>query len=88
MTAIGFYGVASADSGQLSVEITDQDGKLITAGTPRTVSKGGDSYVQSTTFVIPSSATTVCRTAVLQIGAARLTAVGSASLFPCFNIAQ
>lgn len=87
MFVIGEYGVASADAGHLNIEITDQDGKLIVAGTPRVVAQGGDPFVLSSTFTIPPGTTSVCRTAVLQIGAIRLTAVGSPGLFPCVSVA-
>lgn len=86
MTVIGAYGVASAGTAQSGVEITDQAGNLIVGNAPQTVAKGGDSFVLSRTFVIPSSASKVCRTAVLQIGDVRLTAVGSDALFPCIDI--
>jgi hypothetical protein len=86
MDGIGRYGVATADAGELNIEITNQDGTLVVAGTPRIVSKGGDAFTLASTFTIPSGTTKVCRTIVLQIGAVRLTAVGSAGLFPCINV--
>ncbi len=88
MWAIGHYGVASVDSAELNIEITNQDGTLVVAGTPRVVPRGGDAFVLTSTFTIPPGATKVCRTAVLQIGATRLTAVGDASIFPCINVTQ
>ncbi len=84
----GEYGVASAVAGELNIEISDQNGRRVDAGTPQTVPNGGDSYILSSTFVIPAATTQVCRTAVLQIGTVRLTAVGSAGLFPCINVAS
>ncbi len=88
MWAIGQYGVASADSAELNIEITNQDGTLVVAGTPQAVPRGGDAFVLTSTFTIPPGTTRVCRTAVLQIGATRLTAVGDASIFPCINVTQ
>ena len=82
----GFYGVASAESGTLRLVITDQDGATISTSEPLTVSHGGDRYLISTTFTVPSGATRVCRTAVLQIASTTLTAVPDASLVPCFAV--
>jgi len=84
----GYYGVASADSGQLSLAITDQNGTLITTSAPMTVPRGGSSFVLSDTFTIPPSTTQVCRTAVLQIGPNTLTATGSSDIFPCLPVRQ
>ena len=88
MYVTGSYGVASADAGQLNIEITDQDGALVAAGPSQTVPKGGDSFVLSSTFTIPIGTTRVCRTAVLHIGALTLTDVGGPMLFPCVSVSQ
>jgi len=63
----GYYSVASADTGRLSLRITDQAG-IVTSTTPSTVARGGDFFLLSTTFVVPPSSTRVCRTAVLEVG--------------------
>ena len=39
----GFYGVASADSGTLTLVITDQTGATVSTSAPLTVPHGGDS---------------------------------------------
>jgi hypothetical protein len=64
----GYYSVASAETGQLSLRISDQDGTIATTA-PLTVAKGGDFFLLSSTFVVPQSSTAVCRTAILGIGA-------------------
>jgi hypothetical protein len=86
MTLQGFYGVDSAAGGQLSLVITDQAGANIANSAIRTVARGGDSFILSDTFVIPSGTTQVCRTAVLQIGSVTLTAAGSSDIFPCVAV--
>jgi hypothetical protein len=63
----GYYSVASADTGRLSLRITDQAG-VVTTTAPSTVARGGDFFLLSTTFVVPQSSTRVCRTAVLEVG--------------------
>jgi hypothetical protein len=63
----GYYSVASADSGRLSLRITDQAGTIATTA-PLTVARGGDSFLLASTFVIPPSSTEVCRTAILEVG--------------------
>lgn len=69
----GYYSVASADSGRLSLRISDQNGP-ITSTAPVTVARGGDLFVMSSTFVIPEESVSVCRTAVLEIGPVTITA--------------
>jgi hypothetical protein len=63
----GYYSVASADTGRLSLRITDQAG-IVASTTPSTVARGGDFFLLSTTFVVPPSSARVCRTAVLEVG--------------------
>jgi hypothetical protein len=63
----GYYSVASADSGRLSLRITDQTGTIATTA-PRIVLRGGDFFLLSTTFVVPQNSSEVCRTAILEIG--------------------
>jgi hypothetical protein len=67
----GWYSVVSADTGRLSLRISDQTG-TITATAPMPVSKGGDFFLMSSTFVVPPDSVEVCRTAVLEVGAVRI----------------
>jgi hypothetical protein len=84
----GFYGVASADLGTLTIVITDQTGATVSTSAPLTVPRGGDRYLISTTFTLAPGTTRVCRKAVLQIGATTLTMVPDVSLAPCFEVMQ
>ena len=63
----GYYSVASAETGRLSLRITDQTGTVATT-TPLTVGRGGDFFLLSSTFVVPRDSVEVCRTAVLEVG--------------------
>jgi hypothetical protein len=82
----GFYGVASADSGTLTLVITDQTGATVSSSEPLTVPHGADRYLISTTFTLPPGTTRVCRTGVLQIGSTTLTVVPDVSLVPCLAV--
>ncbi len=82
----GFYGVASADSGTLTLVVTDQAGATVSTSTPLVVSHGGDRYLISTSFTLPPGTTRVCRMGVLQIGSTTFTVVPDASLIPCFAV--
>ena len=64
----GYYSVASAESGRLSLRISDQTG-TITTTSPLTVAKGGDFFLLSSTFVVPQNSSQVCRTAILEVAA-------------------
>jgi hypothetical protein len=64
----GYYSVASAETGLLSLRISDQAG-TITTTSPLTVAKGGDFFLLSSTFVVPPDSVEVCRTAILAVGA-------------------
>ena len=64
----GYYSVASAEAGRLSLRISDQNG-TIASTPPSTVARGGDFFLLSSTFVVPETSTEVCRTAVLEVGA-------------------
>lgn len=86
MWSQGFYGVASADSGTLTLVITDQTGATLSTSAPLVVPHGGDKYIISTTFTLPPGTTRVCRTGVLQIGSATLTVVPEESLVPCVAV--
>jgi hypothetical protein len=63
----GYYSVVSAETGRLSLRITDQS-RTVTTTPPSTVAKGGDFFLLSSTFVVPQDSTEVCRTAVLEVG--------------------
>jgi hypothetical protein len=82
----GGYGVASADSGSLTLVVTDQSGATVSTSAPLTVRRGGDLYIMSTTFTIPPGATRVCPSGVLQIGLTRLTVVPDVSRVPCMPV--
>lgn len=87
LTVQGHYGVATAESGELTAQISDQNGRLIASSPPRVVSKGGSSYLVPTTFTIPAGTTKLCWLAVLKIGATTLTAFGAPDVtVPCFTI--
>ena len=62
----GYYSVASAEAGRLSLRISDQTG-TITTTSPLTVAKGGDFFLLSSTFVVPQNSAQVCRTAILEV---------------------
>jgi hypothetical protein len=82
----GFYGVASADSGTLTLVVADQTGATVGTSAPLVVPRGGDRYLISTTFTLPPGTTQVCRTAVLRIGSITLTVVPDVSLAPCIAV--
>lgn len=84
----GFYGVASADSGQLNLVVTDQNNVQVSASAVQTVTRGGDSFAILHSVTIPIGTTRICRTAVLQIGSVTLTATGPPEILPCINVAQ
>lgn len=63
----GYYSVASAETGRLSLRISDEAG-TITTTSPLTVAKGGDFFLLSGTFVVPQSSAQLCRTAILEVG--------------------
>jgi hypothetical protein len=62
----GYYSVASADTGRLSLRISDTTG-TITTTSPLNVVKGGDFFLLSSTFVVPQNSGPVCRTAILEV---------------------
>jgi hypothetical protein len=82
----GSYGVASADSGTLTLVITDQTGATVSTSAPLVVPRGGDTYIISATFTLPPGTTRVCRTGVLQIGSTTLTVVPEDVLVPCVAV--
>jgi hypothetical protein len=81
----GFYGVASADSGTLTLIVTDQRGMAV-SGSGLTVPHGADRYLLSSTFTLAPGTTRVCQTGILQIGSTTLTVVPDASLVPCVDV--
>jgi len=62
----GYYSVASAETGRLSLRISDPTGTITTTA-PASVAKGGDFFLLSSTFVVPQNAAQVCRTAILEV---------------------
>jgi hypothetical protein len=84
----GYYSVASAETGRLSLRVTDQ-ARTVATTSPLTVPRGGDSFVLSSTFVVPQDSVEVCRTAVLEVGAVTIAEPQSKS-FPlwCIPIAR
>ena len=64
----GYYSVASAETGRLSLRISDHT-RTITTTSPLSVAKGGDFFLLSSTFVVPGDSVEVCRTAILEVGA-------------------
>ena len=74
----GYYSVASAETGRLSLRITDQAGIVATTA-PVTVAKGGDFFLLSSTFVVPESSIEVCRTAILEVGSVTIAEPNSKS---------
>ena len=82
----GGYGVASANSGTLTLVVTDQTGAIIHTSAPLVLPHGGDRYIISTTLRLPPGASRVCRKAVLRIGSTKVTAVPVAGLVPCFDV--
>lgn len=63
----GYYSIVSAETGQLSLRIDDQDGMVMVTA-PKVVTKGGDFFLLSSTFVVPQGSAQLCRTALLEVG--------------------
>lgn len=82
----GYYSVASAETGRLSLRITDQS-RTIATTPPVTVTRGGDFFLLSSTFVVPEDSIEVCRTAVLEVGSVTIAEPQSNSLpLRCISI--
>ena len=82
----GYYSVASAETGGLSLRIIDQTG-TITTTSPVTVAKGGDFFLLSSTFIVPQNSTQVCRTAILEVASVTIAEPQSnASGLRCISI--
>jgi hypothetical protein len=60
----GYYAVASADYGGITVEIRNAAGKAFTA-VGKQVSQGGGSFAVPVQFVLPSDTSQVCASAIL-----------------------
>ena len=84
----GYYSVASAETGHLSLKISDQTG-TVTTTSPLAVAKGGNFFLLSATFVVPEASVEVCRTAVLEVGSVTI-AEPHSKAFPlwCIPIRQ
>jgi len=80
----GFYSVASADAGHLSLEVNDQSFTVAVTGQP--VTRGGDTFILSITFQVPSGSTRLCRRAVLRIGSTTLAEPSSDSALSCVPV--
>ena len=80
----GYYSVASAESGLLSLRISDQT-RTISTTTPIVVTRGGDFFLLSSTFAIPEDSVEVCRTAILRVGSVTIAEPQSKS-FPLWCI--
>jgi Big-like domain-containing protein len=81
----GYYSVASAETGRLSLRILSDQTRTIAATPPVTVAKGGDSFLLSSTFVVPGDSVEVCRTAILEVGSVTIAEPNSKS-FPLWCI--
>jgi hypothetical protein len=82
----GYYSVASADVGRLSLRISDQNG-IVTQTVPSTMARGGDFFLLSSTFVVPQASTQVCRAAILEVGGVTISAPDPAgSTLACLPI--
>jgi Big-like domain-containing protein len=80
----GYYSVASAETGLLSLRVSDQSRNISTTP-PVAVAKGGDFFLLSSTFVVPEDSVEVCRTAILQVGSVTIAEPNSKS-FPLWCI--
>ena len=80
----GFYSVVSADTAHLSLEVSDQS--FTVAATGMTVSRGGDTFVLSSTFQVPAGSTRLCRRVVLRIGNTTLVEPSSDSTLACVPV--
>jgi hypothetical protein len=80
----GYYSVASAETGRLSLRISDQTRTIATTA-PVTVARGGDFFLVSSTFVVPDDSVEVCRTAILEVGSVTIAEPQSKS-FPLWCI--
>jgi hypothetical protein len=81
----GYYSVASAETGRLSLRILSDQTRTIAATPPVTVAKGGDFFLLSSTFVVPADSVEVCRTAILEVGSVTIAEPKSKS-FPLWCI--
>lgn len=66
-TAQGSYSVQTAASGRLTVSVTDQTNAVLSTES-RTVARGGDFFLFTSSFDIPAASTRVCQLVTLQVG--------------------
>lgn len=83
----GYYSVASAPTGVLSLQISDQT-RVITTTVQGTVARGGDFFLLSATFVVPQDSVQVCRSAVLRVGAVTIVEPKDAFPLRCIPIVR
>jgi Big-like domain-containing protein len=84
----GYYSVATAESGRLRLQISNQTGPILST-TPLTVARGGDFFLLSGTFAVPQGSTEVCRMAILEVGSVTIAEPQSNdSGFRCISIRQ
>jgi len=76
MSLGGICSVVSAASGQLSLQILDQNGNQIGPTTGMTVNNGSTSFFVTRSFTIPQNTTRVCAVPTLQVGSKTVTATG------------
>jgi hypothetical protein len=82
----GYYSVASAETGRLSLRISDQFGTIATTS-PTIVARGGNFFLLSSTFVVPQASTRVCRAVILEVGSVTIAEPQpSANVFSCIDI--
>lgn len=81
----GYYSIASADTGRLSLRISDQNG-IVTQTVPTTFARGGGFFLLSSTFVVPQGSAQVCRTALLEVSGATIEAPAVNSTLACVPI--
>jgi hypothetical protein len=82
----GYYSVATAESGRLRLQISNQAGPIHSTA-PSTVARGGDFFLLSSTFVVPQGSTEVCRMAILEVGSVTIAEPQSNdSGFRCISI--
>jgi len=70
MWAIGDYAVSSAESGELTLQISDEKGIVATAS--MTALKNFNPFVIQTSFTVPSTSVRLCPAVVLQVGSKTL----------------
>lgn len=82
MSLAGFTASHPRTAEQLNLVITDQNNAVVVTSA-KTVSRGGDHFVLSSTFTVPTGTKQVCAKMVLEIGPAVLTTIPTDDLQPC-----